>query len=35
LIGSVIQWFESLDKHPVELEEGSEIASDSKEAAAV
>lgn len=22
LIGSVIQWFESLDKHPVEIEEG-------------
>ena len=31
LIGSVIQWFESLDKHPVVVKEGSLKSSDSQE----
>jgi hypothetical protein len=28
LIGSTIQWFESLDKHPVDIEEGGGRVSD-------
>jgi len=30
LIGSVIQWFESLDKHPVEIEQGGGRVSDTQ-----
>jgi hypothetical protein len=30
LIGSTIQWFESLDKHPVDIEEGGGRVADSQ-----
>jgi hypothetical protein len=30
LIGSAIQWFESLDKHPVDVEEGGGRVSDTQ-----
>lgn len=30
LIGSLVQWFESLDKHPVDVEEGGGRVADTK-----